>query len=82
MKILLIGGRAHGQVHYFSDDVKSLDAAASTYRPLVGEAPEAIRPLMKQQHDAVFIANEISEPAAFATFVAGLRQDGERRRIR
>jgi hypothetical protein len=80
MKVLLIGGRAHGQVHYFSGDVTSVDAAGSVYRPLEGKAHDAIRPLMKQQHDAIFLAKEISEPAEFATFVSGVRGDGERRR--
>jgi hypothetical protein len=80
MKVLLIGGRAHGQVHYFPNDVKSVDATGSVYRPLTGKVHDAIQPLLKQQHDAVFVATEISEPTAFATFVAELRQDGERRR--
>ena len=80
MKVLLIGGRAHGQVHYFSADVTSVEAVGSVYRPLEGKPPEAIRPLMKQQHDAVFVAKEVSEPSEFATFVSGLRIDGERRK--
>jgi hypothetical protein len=80
MKVLLIGGRAHGQVHYFSQDVKSVEATGSVYKPLEGQVHDALRPLMKQQHDAVFLANEISEPSAFASFVSGLRMDGEKRR--
>jgi hypothetical protein len=80
MKVLLIGGRAHGQVHYFPNDVKSVDATGSAYRPLTGKVHDALRPLLKQDHDAVFLATEISEPAVFAAFVGGLRQDGERRR--
>jgi len=80
MKVLLIGGRAHGQVHYFSGDVATVDAAGSAYQPLAGKPHVAIEPLMKQPHDAVFIAREISEPEEFASFVSGLRSDGERRR--
>jgi hypothetical protein len=80
MKVLLIGGRAHGQVHYFPNDVKSVEATGSVYRPLTGNVHDTLRQLLKQQHDAVFLATEISEPTAFATFVAGLRPDGERRR--
>jgi len=80
MKVLLIGGRAHGQVHFFSRDVTSLDAAGSSYQPLEGKPHVAIEPLLKQQHDAVFVAKEISGASEFAAFVAGLRSDGERRR--
>lgn len=80
MKVLLIGGRAHGQVHYFPNEVKTVEAAASVYRPLAGKVPDAIQPLLRQQHDAVFVANEVAEPAAFAAFVGALRSDGERRR--
>ncbi|HTD29365.1 MAG TPA: hypothetical protein VK660_08265 [Xanthomonadaceae bacterium] len=80
MKVLLIGGRAHGQVHYFPNEVQSVDATGSVYRPLIGNVHETLRPLLKQEHDAIFLSTEIGEPAAFAKFVAGLRQDGERRR--
>jgi hypothetical protein len=79
MKALLIGGRAHGQVHYLRDDAQSVDASGSVYRSFNGQV-NAPGQLMKQQHDAVFLASEISEPAALATFVAGLRPDGEMRR--
>ena len=80
MKVLLIAARAQGQVPYCPNDVNSVDATGSVYRPLTGKVHAALQPLLKQQHDAVFLATEISEPAAFATFVGGLRQDGERRR--
>jgi hypothetical protein len=79
MKALLIGGKAHGQVHYLRNDAQSVDASGSVYRAFNGKVPVP-GALMKQQHDAVFVASEISEPAALATFVASLRADGELRR--